>query len=725
MSDMAAAESWQPRARMIEAVGMKAHAAGGGAGAHLRLAADIGGTFTDVAVFNDRTGEVAFGKVLSTPQHLVEGINAAVEKAHSDYRSAGLFLHGSTIAINTILERKGARTALLITEGFRDIYEIGRINRPDAYNLFFRKHEPLVERALRFEVRERVLADGKIETPLDEAEIAAFGRMLEQIGIEATAILFLNCYATGDHEARAKAILQAKHPRMFVSASHELSREYREFERCSTVVANAYVGPIVRRYLSEIEQHIRDEGFGGSFLVVQSTGGLYAAEQAKDHCVHMLESGPAAGVIGTRALCRALGLPNAIAFDMGGTTAKAGVIHNGEALTTGTALIGGYDRALPVQIAMMDIFEVGTGGGSIARVEEGALRVGPQSAGAAPGPVCYGLGGREPTVTDANLVLGRLSAQRFLGGEMPLDVDAAEHALAEHVAKPLGMRVTAAAEGILRIAVTAMSYAVKGVTTERGLDAGNFALVAYGGAGPLHAVEIAREIGMRAVIVPPAPGMFSAFGMLFSDLRHDFVRTWFTRLEDASFDQIETIYRELEHQGREALAATSVKPRRVTIRRAADMRYVGQEHAVTVDLPVRLFEKRDRVSIKRAFDAMHAVRYGTSAPDEQAEIVSLRCTVTGTLRKPQAQRIRRASGVRLRPTVTGRRVVCFAGAFRSTPIYDRSTLAAGNRISGPALIEEHASTTLLLPGDRLEVDGYGNLVIDVARGHRQGPDRER
>src|SRR5216683_5956513 len=308
----------------------------------LRLAADIGGTFTDIAVFDESTGKLSFGKVLSTPAHLVEGISAGVAKAGSDYRSAALFLHGSTIAINTILERTGAKTALLTTEGFRDLYEIGRINRPDAYNLFFQKHEPLVERALRFEVKERVLADGEIETPLDEAEIAGFGRLLERLGVEAAGILFLNCYARHDHEARAKAILERNHPSMFVSASHELSEEYREFERCSTVVANAYIGPMVRRYIGEIDDHIRRDGFGGSFLIVQSTGGLYEAEQAKDHCVRMLESGPAAGVIGTQALCRTLGLENAIAFDMGGTTAKAGVIHHGEALTTGAALIGGY-----------------------------------------------------------------------------------------------------------------------------------------------------------------------------------------------------------------------------------------------------------------------------------------------------------------------------------------------------------------------------------------------
>ncbi|MEA2936937.1 MAG: N-methylhydantoinase [Alphaproteobacteria bacterium] len=681
---------------------------------HLRLAADIGGTFTDIAVFDDHSGALAFGKVLSTPQRLVEGINKGVAKAGSDYRSAGLFLHGSTVAINAILERTGARTALLITEGFRDIYEIGRINRPDAYNLFFRKHVPLVERALRFEVKERILADGEVETALDEAEIAALGVELEKRGMEACAILFLNCYAKADHEARAKAILEANHPTMFVSASHELSQEYREFERCSTVVANAYIGPKVRRYLGEIDEHIRGEGFDGSFLIVQSTGGLYEAKQAQSQCVRMLESGPAAGVIGTQALCRTLRIDNAIAFDMGGTTAKAGVIYQGEALTTGAALIGGYDQALPVQIAMMDIFEVGTGGGSIARVEEGGLRVGPQSAGAAPGPACYGLGGSEPTVTDANLVLGRLGADRFLGGEMPLDVKAAERAIAR-VAKPLGLDVTAAADGILRIAATTMSYAVKGVTTERGFDAGDFALVAYGGAGPLHAVAVAREIGIRKVIIPAAPGVFSAFGMLFSDLRYDFVRTWLTRLEEASFERIEKVYRALERQGRQAIAATSVKPRAITVKRAADMRYVGQEHAVTVELPHAVFAKRDRNAIKRAFDAMHELRYGTSAPQERAEIVSLRSTVSGEMRKPPQGKIKRGRGTPVAAAASGTRPVFFSqsGGFRAAATFRRAALLAGNRIKGPALIEEHASTTVLMPGDRCEVDAYGNLVIAV------------
>ncbi|HVA14778.1 MAG TPA: hydantoinase/oxoprolinase family protein [Stellaceae bacterium] len=689
---------------------------------NLRLGTDIGGTFTDVAAFDETSGKLLLGKSLTTPARLVEGINAGVAKAGASYENAGLFLHGSTIAINTLLERTGAKTALLTTKGFRDIYEIGRVNRPDSYNLFFKKHVPLIERALRFEVSERIVADGSIRTPMNDDEIVALGQRFAQLGIAAVAIMFLHSYRNPVHEARAKEILRRNHPTMFVSASHELSQEYREFERCSTVAANAYIGPRVRAYLGEIETHLREEGCRGSFLVVQSTGGLYEADQAQEHCVRMMESGPAAGVIGTRALCQAIGLENAIAFDMGGTTAKAGVIYRGEALTTGAALLGGYNTALPIQIAMMDIFEVGTGGGSIARVEDGMLRVGPQSAGASPGPACYGLGGAEPTVTDANLALGRLGADRFLGGEMMLDTAAAERALQIHVAGPLGMSPTAAANGILRIASTAMSYAVKAVTTERGLDVGDFALVAYGGAGPLHATAIARELGIRRVVIPRAPGVFSAFGMLFSDLRYDYVRSWFERLEKASFEDIERIYSEIESLGRAAIAATSVTPQEIAIARAADMRYVGQEHAVTVDLPTALFAAKDRDGIKRTFDDMHLLRYGTNAPNERAEVVSLRSTVTGVMRKPPQEKIEAGTAAPPDAAFTGARPVFFAEAndFVATKTYARAALLAGNEIAGPALIEEHASTTVVLPGDRLTVDPFGNLMIAVGAPQKAG-----
>ena len=681
-----------------------------------RLAADVGGTFTDVVSFG-RKG-LSFGKALSTPARLVDGVSSGVARTGTAYADAAAFLHGSTIAINTLLERTGARTALLTTEGFRDVYEIGRINRPDAYNLYFRKHVPLVERALRLEVRERLTAEGEVHIPLDEASVHAACDRLEAEGVDAVAIMLLHCYVNPAHEARVRAIVRERLPRAFVTASHELSQEYREFERCSTVVANAYIGPVVSEYLNGIDAHLRQSGFGGSFLLVQSTGGLYEAQQAQQQCVRMLESGPAAGVIGAQALCRALGLQDAVAFDMGGTTAKAGVIHKGEALTTGAALIGGYNQALPVQIPMMDIFEVGTGGGSIATVDaSGALKVGPNSAGAEPGPACYGRGGTRPTVTDANLLLGRLGADRFLGGEMKLDSGAAERALREYVAGPLGIDTVRAAEGILRIAATAMSYAVKAVSTERGLDAAAFALIAYGGAGPLHASAIAREIGMRRVIVPRAPGHFCAFGMLFSDLRYDLVRTWFTRLGDVSFDAIGRVYAELIEEGKKALASSGIKPARIAVSRAADMRYVGQEHPVTVQLPPEIFRRRSRDALKRRFDEEHLQRYGTCAPEEAAEIVSLRATVAGAMKKPPLARVARGTHTPPHSARHGSRSAYFAeiGKSVNTPAYARDELRAGNRIDGPALVEEHASTTVVLPGDRLKVDAFGNLDIEVGR----------
>jgi len=687
-------------------------------GAGVRLAADIGGTFTDVVAFDESAKRLVLGKTLSTPDRLVDGISTGLELAGARYADADLFLHGSTVAINALLERTGAKTALLVTEGFRDIYEIGRINRPDAYNLFFRKHVPLVERALRFEVRERITAEGEVLVPLDEAGVEAVCGRLAAAGVEAVAIVLLHCYVNPAHEARVKAIVRRRLPHAFVTASHELSGEYREFERCSTVAANAYIGPRVREYVRGIDAHIAAEGFRGKFLLVQSTGGLYESRQAEEHCVRMLESGPAAGVIGAGALCRALGLQDAVAFDMGGTTAKAGVIYRGEALTRSAALVGGYAQALPVQIPMIDISEVGTGGGSIASVDAtGALRVGPQSAGAEPGPACYARGGTRPTVTDANLVLGRLDPLHFLGGRMGLDAKAAERALAEHVARPLGMDLARAAEGILRIAVTAMSYAVKGVSTDRGLDAAAFPLVAYGGAGPLHASAIAREIGMGRVIVPRSPGHFCAFGMLHSDLRYDLVRTWFMRLDDVHFDEIAGAFAALAAEGKAALESSRVRTGRVAVAHAVDMRYVGQEHPVTVELPSRVLAQQNAESKKRAvkklFDAEHLRRYGTHAPSERAEVVSLRVSVSGLMKKPALERIARGAV----PWPRMRRPVYFAEAGRAvaTPVYDRESLRAGNRIAGPALVEEEASTTVLLPGDRLRVDDFGNLDIAVAR----------
>ncbi len=705
---IAAHEAWE---------GLLLEGAVEGKGRSLRVSADVGGTFTDVAVFSQKTGALELGKVLTTPSKLVNGIQAGLNSAGGSFADTDLFLHGSTVAINTILERKGARCALLTTRGFRDIYEIGRINRPESYNLFFKKHEPLINRALRFEIVERVDWQGRVLIPLDEAQVlAAAGEAVER-GIEAVAILFLHSYRHPDHERRAKELIEASYPHLFVTASHELSQEYREFERTSTTAANAYVGPRVRAYLDDLRRHIEKERFGGTVLMVQSNGGLFDLTEAQQSCIRMLESGPAAGVTAAKALCDVIGLDSAIAFDMGGTTAKAGVIHQGQVLMTGSSMVGGYATGLPVQIPMIDIQEVGTGGGSIARVEAGrALRVGPESAGADPGPVCYGRGGQEPTVTDANLVLGRLAADRFLGGDMRLDPERASSVLTEKVAAPLELDVTAAADGILKIATITMSHVVRSVTTERGLDAADFALISYGGAGPLHASMIARELRIARVIVPRAPGHFSAWGMLGADLRRDFVVTWFQALATASFDDMETIFTQMETDGRERMSQGRVEFDSLIVSRSADMRYVGQEHAVTVDIPLDVFRNRDRDAFKHHFDALHEQRYGYASPKENAEIVSLRSAVSGVMRKPAHEKAE-SGGADPSAAANGSRPAYFAdaGGFTPTPTYRRELLKAGNVIAGPALIEEYASTTVLHPGDIMTVDPFGNLVIDIKR----------
>ncbi|MBI4191802.1 MAG: hydantoinase/oxoprolinase family protein [Betaproteobacteria bacterium] len=685
-----------------------------------RVAADVGGTFTDIVAFDEASGGAFYGKTLTTPSQLVDGIVTGVNKARTSVDRARLFLHGTTIAINTMLERSGARTALLTTRGFRDIYEIGRINRPQAYNLFFRKHQPLIKRSLRFEVNERMNARGEVLKALDEAELVATAAKLRELEIEAVAILFFHSYVNPAHELRAKQVIEQNCPGVFVSASHELSKEYREFERTSTVAANAYIGPRIKTYLGEIQERFAAERFDGSFFVVQSNGGLFDVARAQRECIRMLESGPAAGVIGSKVVCDRLGLRNAIAFDMGGTTAKAGVVLAGEVMMAGNIMVGGYAEGLPIQIPLIDTQEVGTGGGSIARIEEGGgLRVGPQSAGASPGPVCYDLGGTQPTVTDANLILGRLSAGNFLGGEMRLNLDKAKNALRSLIAEPMDISLTEAANGIIRIAATTMSNIVTRVTTERGLDAGDFAMVAYGGAGPLHACIVARELKIPQVIIPPSPGHFSAYGMLMADLRWDFVRTWFKPVNQLDFNEFEKHYADMESEGIRILERDIRDRRRIACTRAADMRYVGQEHPVTVELPGSLFSQRDRAALKRLFDDVHMKRYDFNAPEESAEIVSLHSSVVGIMDKPVAKPLAgpgKKGGRRPAAKAAVRKVyLTESSGYVDTPVYARSELSAAQRIAGPALVQEYASTTVIFPGDSLKVSKFGDLVITIAR----------
>ncbi len=654
-------------------------------------------------------------KALSAPTDLAGGVREGLVKAAVPLAETDFLIHGSTVVINAIIERKGAKTALVTTQGFRDVYEIGRINRPESFNLRFRKHRPLVPRELVFEVPERLLADGSVRHMLDEVAAREIAQVLKDEHVEAAAILFLHSYRSPGHEIRMAEILRQVNPDMFVSASYELSREYREYERTSTVAANAYVGPKVSSYLADLERGLRDQGFGGELLIMQSNGGLSDVEVARRQCIQMMESGPAGGVVGTTALCETLGIDSAIAFDMGGTTAKACVIRGGEPSLSSDYFIGGYNEGLAVRIPVLDIVEVGTGGGSIAYLDDGgALHVGPRSAGAEPGPACYGRGGTEPTVTDANVILGRLAPEQFMGGEMRLDRKAAETALRDHIGGPLSASLERAAEGMLEVATAAMANAVRQVTLQRGLDPRDFTLVAYGGGGPLHAAAVARELSIRRVLIPQAPGHFSALGMLLADLRRDYVQTLFARLEEKSMPDLEAEYRKLEDEGAEALKAAGLKPQQIVFERAAEMRYRGQEHAVSVRFPASVGEEAARTEIKRLFDEAHEQRYSHSASEEPAEIASIRVSAVGRLSKPQLPVV--PSGAERPPasSLRGARPVLFAGHGElMTEVYDRSKLLAENVVVGPALIEETASTTVLEPGDKATVNAYGCLVLEI------------
>ena len=683
----------------------------------MRVGVDIGGTFTDVVVFDEANASIELAKALSTPRQLARGVHDALAKSHAPLQDAQSLIHGSTVVINAIIERLGAKTALLTTQGFRDVYEIGRINRPESFNPRFQKHRPLIPREHIFEIPERVLADGSVRQPLDEAAVRDVARILREESFEAVAIVFLHSYRSPEHELRARDILLEENPDWFVTTSHELSREYREYERTSTAVANAYVGPSVSAYLGELERGLRDDNrFPGDLLIMQSNGGLSDVGLARRQCIQMLESGPAGGVVGTMALCEALDVDHAIAFDMGGTTAKACVVIRGQPSLSPDYFIGGYNTGLAIRIPVLDIVEVGTGGGSIAWLDEGgALHVGPRSAGAEPGPAAYGRGGTEPTITDANVVLGRLSPAAFMGGEMQLDAERARHALHERVSRPLNVDLERAAAGMLEVATSAMANVVRQVTLQRGLDPRDFTLFAYGGGGPLHASAVARELSIGSVVVPEAPGLFSALGMLLADLRRDYVQTLFARLNDVDMAELEAQLGRLEAEGRQALQQSGVATDQVLFERAADMRYVGQEHAVAVALPADVGREEHRDEIKRLFDQAHQLRYSHSAPDESADVVSLRVTAIGRLGKPVLPTIARGNVDPPEPARKPSRLVWFEGHGRAeTAVFDRTGLLAGNVIAGPAVIEEASSTTVVDPGDAATVNEYGHLVIAIA-----------
>jgi N-methylhydantoinase A len=675
---------------------------------------DIGGTFTDLVGWRD--GEIVLAKTSTTPADPTAAVTQALQEGGCSVPELRDFVHGSTIAINTVLEHKGATCALLTTEGFRDVYAIGRGNRPDSFNVFFHRPRPLIPRNRCHEVRERINAQGAVLTPIDEAEVRALGTRMIAEGAQAVAVCFLHAYANPLHEDIAGRVLRDSFPGLFVTLSHEILREFREYERVSTTALNAYVGPRVGAYIGKLESYLAGEGFRGSFQIMRSNGGTMSARLAARQPVAMMESGPVAGMIGAAELARLLGLRQAIGFDMGGTTAKATLITDGVPAIEEGYFIGGHATGHPMQLPVVDIVEVGAGGGSIAwRDAAGGLHVGPESAGADPGPACYGRGGANPAVTDADLVLGRLSAGRFLGGNMRLDRSLAERAVNDGVAEPLGLSLREAARGIVRIADTTMALAVRSVSVNKGVDPRETTLIAFGGAGPLHAAAIAREIYVARIVVPKLPGNFSALGMLLAPWRQDFVRTLVGRLGQLDRARVIEAYDGLRAAAERERAADAVPPERLELAFAADLRYRGQEHTIAVPIASPELLAAADPAVRARFDELHDRRYGHAAAGEDIEVVNLRLVATAARAQSAVLDFLAAPFRPEDARPEERRAVVFDDpeAPVEALILWRPGLAPGFTVEGPAVIEEPNSTTLVFPGDTAEVSPHGHLVIAV------------
>jgi N-methylhydantoinase A len=681
----------------------------------VRIAIDIGGTFTDATLIDEESGRVAIAKTLTTPADPSEGFMNAVERAlaEADVEAprVGFVVHATTVATNAIIEGKVARSGFVTTDGFRDLLEIARQVRPSLYDTQFEKPKPLVPRDRAVGVVERLGPSGEVLVPLDEASARAAAAVLKREGVESVAVCLLHSYVNGDHEQRIGAILAEELPGVPISLSAEVAPEFREYLRASTTVINAVIRPVVERYLERIEQRLVAAGIEAKLLVMQSSGGVFSSQAAARRPVFMVESGPAAGVIAAAYLGSTIDRPDILSFDMGGTTAKVGLIQGGQPSVTKDYQVGGHASAgigglslsgYPVRTPVVDLVEIGAGGGSIAWVDSGGLlRVGPQSAGADPGPVCYRGGGVEPTVTDANVVLGRLNPHYFLGGEIELDVDGARRAIGERCAKPLGLDVVEAANGIVEIANAAMVNALHLISVQRGYDPRDFLLVAFGGAGPVHANALARDAEMPSVLVPPSPGIFSATGLLTTDLKRDAAQTIMQRLDSLDEAQVESVFAGLEAAGAEEMRGEGVAEDAIEFVRRLDVRYVGQSYELTIpaegDLAGRFHAEHDRV-------------YGFSAESEPIECVSLRLTTVGRIAKPPPREL--AAGGTTEPKQ--RREVYFAEAsgYVDCPIYDRYALGARTELAGPAVVEEFDSTTVVHPGYGLSVDDHGNLIIE-------------
>ncbi len=693
-----------------------------------RLGVDIGGTFTDAILLNESTGEIRTGKVPSTPSDPSVGFLNVVDRMLGDAslkpETVRYVVHGTTVATNAIIEGNLAKTAFITTDGFRDLLEIQTGIRPVLYDLQFEKIKPLVPRYLCFGVPERLDFRGDVLVPLNEGAVYGVVEQLAREGVESIAVCLLHSYINPEHEQRIGEILESELPTTLFSLSSDVAPEFREYFRASTTVINAAIRPVVSRYLENIQSRVRGTGVTGELLVMQSSGGVLTFEAAIDRPVFMVESGPAAGVIAASNLGNTLGHENVISFDMGGTTAKAGLIENGTPRVTkeyevgGTAATtehGARGAGYPIRTPVIDLVEIGAGGGSIAWIDSGGiLRVGPRSAGADPGPVCYGQGGAEPTITDANLVLGRISPDYFLGGEMGLDVEAARTAIRERCADPLNMAVEDVALGIVEIANNAMVGALRQVSIQRGYDPRDFLLVAFGGAGPVHANRLAAELEMPSVLVPTSPGTTSAMGLLVTDIKHDYSMALIERADQLDFRTVESQFARMKSEGEAALASEDVASESMRFVYQADTRYVGQSYELTITLPDAGLKSDQLPGVLEQFHNEHERAYGFKADDEPVEFVALRLSAIGVIEKPRSREVDVGSGDAA-SAVKGTRLVYFAESdgYVDCPVYDRYWLKSGDEVEGPALVEEVDSTVVVHPGWGAEVDGFGNLFLGL------------
>jgi N-methylhydantoinase A len=683
--------------------------------AEVRLGVDVGGTFTDIALWDEARQRLTVLKLPSVPADPAEGILAGIRAitARDGIPPAALAFvaHGTTVATNALLEKKGARTALLTTRGFRDLLEIARQKRPDLYDLQIDKPPALVPREWRLEATERLLADGSVREKLREADVTAAVEALRAAGggVEALAICFLYAFLDPAHERRAAELVQAHLPGLYVALSCDVSPEFREYERLSTTVLNAYLGPLIGRYVRRFADRVQALGVGAPPYINQSNGGIISVAEAAARPVRTLLSGPAAGVMGAAWVAGQAGLDAIITFDMGGTSTDVARVEGGVPRITAERTIDGY----PVRIPALEIESVGAGGGSLAWVDSGgALKVGPQSAGAVPGPACYGRGGERPTVTDANVVLGRLSATHLLDGDMPLSPALGERAIAG-LGRELGLDPLQAARGVVSVVQANMLAAIRLVSVRKGYDPRGATMVAFGGAGPLHAAALARDLGVARVLVPPAPGILCALGLLVEPLRLDLVRTRVEPLDALGVKELEAVFAALEQEAQAWLERERVPAGRRRLARALDMRYVGQNFELLVEVPAE-FWRGERDALRRAFLREHARVYGHSAEDDAIQVVSYRLTALGkpaTLTLPALALAPSASPDAAR---AGERPVYFeeAGGFVGTPVYRRERLLAGHALVGPAIVEQMDSTTVILPGQRGTIDTHANIVIE-------------